>query len=67
MIPKPISGTLMWPTIRLRKHTSTRVNGITMFGKSEWMLHEEVISMLPECFMEMDVSSGQECFSYPVL
>lgn len=57
----------MWPTIRLRKHTSTRVNGITMFGKSEWMLHEEVISMLPECFMEMDVSSGQECFSYPVL
>ena len=47
----------MWATIRLIKHT--RFNGIIMFGKSEWMLHEEVIAMLPECFMEMDVTSGQ--------
>lgn len=65
MVPKPIGGTLIWATVRLRKHT--RVNGIIMFGKSEWMLHEEVIAMLPDCFMEMDVSSGQECFSYLVL
>ena len=64
MVPKPIGGTLMWATIRLIKHT--RVTGIIMFGKSEWMLHEEVIAMLPECFMEMDVTTGQECFSYPV-
>ena len=67
MVPKPIGGTLTGATIRLRKHKSTRVNRTITFGKFERMLCEEVMSMLPLCFVGMDVMSGQECFPYPVL
>jgi len=32
---------------------------------AEWVLHEEAVSTLPECFIGMDLGSGQERFLYP--
>ena len=34
---------------------------------SEWVLHEEAVSILPECFIGMDLGFGQEGFLYPKL
>ena len=67
MVPRPIHGTLIRATIRLRNCKSIRVDRIIKFGMFELISYEEVMSTFPEYFKGMDDMSGQERFPCPKL
>lgn len=59
VVPKPTGGTLTQATTSLCKCKSISVDRIIKVGMFEQVLYEEVTSMLPECFIEIDVISGR--------
>lgn len=58
VIPKPIGEAMTQATIRLREHKIVRIDRIMKAGVFNRALCTEVVSPLPECFMEMDIMSG---------
>lgn len=67
MVLKPTGEAPTQTTIRLKEHRNVRIDKIMKLGMFKQALYKDVMSTFLECFMGMDIMSGQEYFPYPLL